>query len=970
MLALSLLIAVLFLVGSSMGVVAPTCCTGENCPISENAVTVNSLCASTSICINGQQVPPGVGNPCFNTDIDPADGSLQSVPIKDCCKVPADCTRFQPAAVGYTSSCTVDAGKTYGFCEHSTIVGFCTSVDDCPDQACMTKACGGSCPTSQDFFFTEHLTTKKRSVFDARNSVHTLSTATTCHTCQYTPVPAGTNGAICCADDTQCQCPAGQSGICSLSTHKCLCFCSSCNNPECTTDADCASVATDPALAFQATCKGPCFENQCVGGFCELQNNPTLDADHDNVPCNLDCNDTDASVSTPQLCIALFAGMPPVSNDADGDGFFKCGSLVTKFCLGTCPDGFVALTTTQQVPADLTSVSGGNSSQFILHSHCDACDDNTSKASPKRPDEVVCCEATRKSDQAKVCNPGDLQVCLDVLPVPAPATDGRCNAWAAAVQAANTNPDPTDGVDLNKVSFVTHSGTCDVPTGNQALNGLGNRKRDVGGVGTNGDCTCTVCPDEATQCQNSLTCLIDCDGDKVSSCKVGESMTQCCTRLTALSTTLNTGNQQFVNQAVLTCCSDYAKFVALPSTNSSAKLDDPTLFVPSCTDGTGGTAVTTPVLSQRCSCPTGYINSTDALNPTNGFDLCECDAADNDPTPGQTFIYNCTIDGDHDGVGDCSKVKTICSNKATAALACAAQTPPMIPSDPTMCDCNDTIAGAQFTIACSPDVDGDGFPDCMKCDDECLATCPAGFLPTVKPTTTPSPPSGGGGRRRSALDAIQGIANQLGKRQVTTPTPAPPTCAQLVTPTPDYCDCADADFFAHPKSIFCSTSPIVGPRIGMTPDHDYDCNGHNNPVTYCLVNGLERTGTDAFIQNGTRIIRPCFDVGTGGSQTSVPETFPESTTGTDTASITSGECVKGTTTCTPTTGFCPDQKKKRTITTAAPAECTTAVPTPDIDDTFNPVPGNCYDYLDECATSKSTPIKCSCECHICVLVDH
>jgi hypothetical protein len=952
MLAL-LLVVVLFVASSpSLAQVPPTCCTGQSCTVTDE-VKVSSICASGGICIAGQPVAPGKGNACFNTDIDPVTGNVVSAPIKDCCKVPADCTIFQPAAVGYTSSCKVATGETYGFCEHQAIVGFCLQDTDCPEKLCQQAACGGACPTALDFFFTEHLLTKKRSVFDARSSVHTLDTSDACATCVYTPDDAGT----CCVDETQCPtCPTGQTATCS-SGHKCGCSCTSCNNPECTTNADCASVATDPTLAFQASCKGPCFENQCVGGFCELMNNPTLDADGDGVPCSLDCNDNDPTVSTVVACIALTSGSPPVSNDADGDGFFKCGSLVTKFCFATCPAGFVALSTTQQVPTDITPVTttGSNSSQFMLMNNCDVCDDNASKANPKRHDEVVCCEPRRTSDNAKVCNPGDIQVCLDVLPTPAPATDGRCAAWAAAVQASDVTPDPTNGV--NPTFFQTTTGTCDVTAGATVQNGLGNRKRDVGGTGSNGMCTCTACPNEATQCQNSLVCYIDCDNDKFSSCAFGDDMTACCARLQAAATMYNTGTQFFVNPAVLKCCTDWTTITA---NNNTAKALDPTVTTPSCMDGTGAnSAPTSPVLQQRCSCPAEYVLSGDSLSTSPSMvDQCECDPTDNDPTPGQTFIYNCTVDQDSDGVGDCDQVKTICSDISTATAACAAKG--MVVSNPAMCDCNDNLAGAQFTIACVPDRDADGFPDCTACKDTCAATCPAGFLPRQQP---PSPPSSNT-RRRSALDAIQNIAGSLAKRATTVPV-AGPTCMSFGPPTPGYCDCADFDFFAHPGSVFCSTSPIVGAitTTNPTPDHDYDCNGHNNPVTFCLVNGVERP----FVQNGTRVIRTCFD----STDALLPETFAEGTLGTsDTANIVAGECIKGTTTCTPDNGFCPDEKKKRSITTAAPQECTSATPTPDIDTAFNPTPGQCYDYLDDCATSKSTPIKCSCECHICVLVDH
>lgn len=358
------LLAILLLAGSVLGQPTPSppscdSCADGACEVRDN-IKVKSLCAQ-ELCVNGQPVIVGDGNPCTLDEI--IDGKPVHTKQKDCCRSNLDCEEFIPGPC-YTTSCFKENSTAVaGYCVHTHIPApeCCAAECDCPDKPCFTKSCD---EVEEGAAVFAHIDKGKHGLTLIRTHEAVVRAD---RECVYTPVEDDDPTATCCTEDSECECPNGDLPTCI--SNKCHCLPG--GGGDCRRDSDCQTGVD------QANCArtGLCYTNKCVSGTCECKQSLNADADGDGVPCREDCNDLDDSVNATIFCPV---GVP-ADFDKDNDGIPECGVYVKEVCNTTCPTGVR--------PVNATDVerSKRDWKKFFIAYNCDCC------SGAPGPDELTCC---------------------------------------------------------------------------------------------------------------------------------------------------------------------------------------------------------------------------------------------------------------------------------------------------------------------------------------------------------------------------------------------------------------------------------------------------------------------------------------------------------------------------------------------------------------------------------------------------
>lgn len=181
-------------------------CSDSSCEVREN-VKVKALCAD-SLCVGGNPVVIGDGNPCTSDDI--VDGKPTHVPIKECCTDDASCEQWMPEPC-HLSTCIKDDNSTFGFCVHTEIPNCCTQSCDCPDKPCKSKECTPSSGAEGVYMSFD-----KRSLTLVKHSEAVLSAP---GTCTYTDLPASADCCLGCGDCVNG--PKNTVGVCAANNECC-----------------------------------------------------------------------------------------------------------------------------------------------------------------------------------------------------------------------------------------------------------------------------------------------------------------------------------------------------------------------------------------------------------------------------------------------------------------------------------------------------------------------------------------------------------------------------------------------------------------------------------------------------------------------------------------------------------------------------------------------------------------------------
>lgn len=370
-------------------------CTDDSCQVRDN-VRVQSLCAD-SLCVNGDPVVVGDGDPCTTDDI--VNGVPVHTPVKDCCRTDADCEQFVPEPCTL-SQCMREGNATHGFCAHTRLAApECCSVDcDCPDRPCFDKKC---IPNTNTTALFAHMGSNHQLKL-IRTDLQVVSAPGTCN---YTRIESEEQ---CCTSRADCtECPPNMQPICEL-PGVCVCLPTA---TECLADADCQ---TDENENENCARKGRCFGNVCDRGWCACKQSLGVDADGDGVLCNDDCDDTNPAISATIFC--------PVGNrtdiDADNDGVAECGVFVKEVCNTTCANGMPPVNKT-----DLER-SKRDWKKWFLAFNCDCCSNATG------PDETIFCGQDQNENGVFALQdiesetPCAIPVCVPVANA-APASGGR-----------------------------------------------------------------------------------------------------------------------------------------------------------------------------------------------------------------------------------------------------------------------------------------------------------------------------------------------------------------------------------------------------------------------------------------------------------------------------------------------------------------------------------------------------------------
>lgn len=928
----------------------PSCgdCAGGDCKVLET-VKVNRLCAD-ELCVGGSSVVVGDGNPCTSDDV--IDGKAVHLPIENCCATEADCARWAPAPNCITSECVhTEELSTHGWCHFAAVPECCAEQKDCPAKACQTATC---VPTEAGalHFSAE----RKRFVQLNAGQLDNIPGR-----CVYT------RDSDCCLTTRDCvgKCPSGTFGICDKAM---TCQCVPSNDNECAVDSDCAADAAAKRVCEEGCddeTKPPCYFYECDRGWCTCKFDPDRDNDGDGVCCKNDCNDRNIDAQEQTLCPVGDA----VDIDADGDGFYLCGTKVEPSCEPMCANGLAP------VPRESTVDMSG---ELVIKFDCDCCDDNAAGL-----DQVLTC-AKDANDNGLLappaeCLPNDFacSTCYEELCVLQPETgkvpstdtdvlDALCVTAKGDDYAYYEVPVPPSSGELCDFCDNVEDATARTPTWMCPL------EYDV----TIGDSTVTW-----SVCEKAVTDPTAPANQEYSTVLLAA----CCEQI--LTTNANDPNAHPQIQQLQTCCRDL-KTVGYGTTCGTCGTSVESLFPGTC---------------DRCEC------NNEWETPCNA-----------DVFPDSDGPVQCVQDADSDGYFKCETPRTICyssrlqgpamgndqrcSNALGVSFVSLETATQQVEIDTegytgTYCDCNDELPDTYELITCGTDADADGFLACKEptctdtgfeaqapvCTEVCALTCTA---PAVEITTqncgAVAPPV----RRRSALEQVKEVAARHGwfdekgalatgdkrKRQLNLPanTRTDAVCGDLKC---NNCDCCDSSTFVHPGSTFGTAAPNECGNFDMNCDCMYHstvaCPNAVSDMTiehyYKLADALAPAPSDAID----------FSVGIRNLGSATASKYPVTSAfaatpdrlgycGDDCANM-CADFVPGILLEAPLGG---PANRKRALTITLQKSCTALISldASNLDSNQNLVtlsPGECFEFIEACGAPCSSDGECNADCEIC-----
>jgi hypothetical protein len=928
----------------------PSCgdCAAGDCKVLET-VKVNRLCAD-ELCVGGSSVVVGDGNPCTSDDV--VDGKAVHLPIENCCATDADCARWAPAPSCITAECVhTEELTTHGWCRFSAVPECCAEAKDCPAKACQTATC-----TPTEAGALHFSAERKRFVQLDAGQLDNIPGR-----CVYA------RDEDCCLTTRDCvgQCPPGTFGICDKAM---TCQCVPSNDNECAADSDCAADEAAKRVCEEGCddeTKPPCYYYECDRGWCTCVFDPDRDYDGDGVCCKNDCNDRDPDAQEQTLC--------PVGDatdiDADGDGFYLCGTVVEPSCEPTCPNGLA--------PVPRESVVDMNG-QLVLKFDCDCCDDNA--AGLDQP--LTCAKDANDNDllaPPAECLPNDFacQQCYEELCVlqpesgKVPSTDTAVlDALCAAAKGDDyayyevPMPAPPAGQcdfcdDVEDATSRTPTWMCpleyDVGTGDDAV--------------TRSICPKAITDPDAPDNQEYTPALL----------------ADCCEYI--LTTNANDPNAHPQIQQLQACCAGLELIDYVAPCGACASTMG-TLFPGTC---------------DRCECNNEWETP------------CNADAF-----PDSDFLVQCVEDADGDGYYNCDAPRNICysqrlqgpavgnDERCRNALGASfvsldtATQQVVIDTDGysgTYCDCDDTLREAHQLIACGTDADADGFLACKEptctdggfvaqapvCTQVCALTCEA---PATEITAQNCGPVAPPVRRRSALEQVKEVAARHGwfdekkaaatgdkrKRQVDLPaeTRTDTVCDDLKC---NNCDCCDSSSFVHPGSTFGTAA------LNECGNYDMNCDCMYHSTVACPNSVSDATIEHYYKLADTLAPAPSdavdFSVGirnlgnataakyvAGAPFKATPDRLGYC--GDDCANM-CADFVPGISLESP---FGGPVNRKRAISINLQKSCTALISldASNLDVNHNVLtltPGQCFEFIEACGTPCNSDGNCNADCEIC-----
>jgi len=841
-------------------------CTDETCVVEDN-VRVQKLCAD-ELCVQGQAVTVGDEDPCTSDDW--FDGELVHVPIKDCCRMDADCAQWAPD-VCHTSECVKEDEATHGVCVHEPIPGCCACDADCEERACQTATC---VPTEGDgeVIFTkrkrdasEHHTrlSKRNVVMNAPGE------------CQYEPVPEEDE---CCTESADCtECGPNTVPVCDVA-NECICVAST--QFECTTDDECQG---DEVQNGKCRAKGRCFDNVCDRGFCACKKDLDKDTDQDGVCCRDDCDDLDAELQDEIFCTAGNA----TEVNRDDDAFVACGTRVEPLCADECPDDRI------EVPADAIDKSHLKYDEYFVRWDCDCCDAN---ANDTLPDEEIVC--AKDANGNGVFGPVDDEI-LDGGSPPG------CYGPVCVLQIEGShNKSPKNGGMGNgaPIGEAERDAQCAEALGGEdfVFVPIEEQVPDAG---------CDQCDDDPNAVDGVITANVDCSvavefGDElVVACSGADPVTgidldTCCTQLLAVpddGTPVPPEWEQW-----RTCCQ------AIKDSEEQG--------------GAGSFPAQDDVTGNECAAV------DDALFPLE-LNTCGCTTTD-ETSPCEVYA-ECVFDKDYDGYYGCDDTEVRCftelphgiegpfnpddadqqdelckyalgKNFHVAGLLKALNGGSLeMQGDGTFCDCNDKDKHVSGKIACLKDADGDGVPSCpLLCEEQsrepecaqvCAAYCPDGYLPLDSSLgDSDAPNCVVGGRKRSVNDLYENAAKngwfdgggkkggrrKGGRRKggyyddYDDKSSSHSKPHKPITPRDDeecdeslecdVCDCCDVDPYVYEAND--QLQSYASAEENACGEFDWNCNCENEVLVACPGSGtLIPAEDDTFEDPRAIVLFPVFD---------------------------------------------------------------------------------------------------------------